>query len=362
MTNFDIDTADRPFLVIWEVTQACDLSCKHCRASAQPACHPAELSTAEGMELLEDIRRFGPGQLVVLSGGDPLYRDDIEPLVRHGTDLGLRMTMTPSGTASLTSTRIERLLDAGLKRMALSLDGATADQHDEFRGEPGSFEQTIAAARAAASHDLPLQINTTVCGETVDVLPAICDLVSDLGAVLWSVFFLVPIGRGRVLNQLSPERTESVMEWLTEVSQTEPVDVNTTEAPHYRRVALQHGAGPAGSGPPGDGIGRRAGITAGDGFVFVGHTGEIYPSGFLPVPAGTVPNDSVVDHYRSSSLFRRLRDRSNLSGKCGVCEFRNVCGGSRSRAYATTGDPFASDPLCAYVPDAFNESPTEGNP
>ncbi|MFC7157441.1 radical SAM protein [Halomarina halobia] len=347
-----LDTARRPFVLVWEMTQACDLACKHCRAEAQPRRHPDELTTAEATALLDDARRFGEGQLVVLSGGDPLARPDAVELVRYGSDRGLRMTVTPSGTGSLTRARIDELRDAGLRRMALSLDGGSGEPHDEFRGEPGSFERTLRAARDAREAGLPLQINTTVCAETVEELPAIRELVTGLDAVLWSVFFLVPVGRGRILDPIPPGAAERVMEWLREVSETAPFGVKTTEAPHYRRVAIERRAGGAERAP--DGIGRRTGIVAGDGFAFVSHTGEIYPSGFLPKSAGNVREGGIVEPYRRSDLFRSLRDRDALRGKCGACPYRHVCGGSRSRAYAYTGDPFESDPLCPYVPDGYD--------
>jgi len=341
---YDVDPDERPLVCIWELTQACELACKHCRADAQEKRHPGELSTAEGTALLDDIREFGDGQLVVLSGGDPLVRDDVVELVEYGTDIGLGMTLTPSGTASLTADALAALSDAGLKRLALSIDGGSADAHDRFRGEPGSFDATVAAAAAAREQGVPLQVNTTVCAETVEQLPAIRDLVADLGAVLWSVFFLVPVGRGRVLTPITPERAESVMEWLYEVADEARFGVKTTEAPHYRRVAAQQ----SGDGP--DGLRRRRGVRAGKGFAFVSHTGEVYPSGFLPESAGNVREGSVVDIYRDSDLFRSLREEANLKGDCGDCEYRAVCGGSRSRAYAHTGDPLAEDPLCAYEP------------
>lgn len=342
------DTAERPIVLIWEVTQACELACEHCRADAKPGRHPDELSTAEGKALLDDVRKFAEDQLVVLSGGDPMQRPDLVELVEYGTDIGLTMTLTPSGTSSLTGDSIEELAAAGLSRMAVSLDGATADDHDGFRGEAGSFEETLRAARAATEAGLPLQINTTVCAQTVDDLPAIAELVADLGTVLWSVFFLVPVGRGRILDPISPRRAEEVMAWLHEFRPDVPFGIKTTEAPHYRRVGLQMRGGDTDEHPPGSK--RRAGVIAGDGFAFVSHTGDIYPSGFLPKAAGDVRTDDIVDVYRNADLFEALRDRDRLSGKCGVCEYRHVCGGSRSRAYATTGDPLASDPLCAYEP------------
>lgn len=348
-----IDTDERPFVLIWELTQACGLACKHCRAEADPDRHPGELSTTQGKELLEEAAEFGEGQLVVLSGGDPLARNDTTELVSYGTELGLRMTMTPSGTGSLTATEIQDLSDAGLKRMALSLDGASPATHDEFRQERGSFEQTMRAARAASDVGLPLQINTTVCQETVEELPAIRELVTDLDAVLWSVFFLVPIGRGTVLDPISPQRAESVMEWLCDIQSTSPFGIKTTEAPHYRRVALQQQTDSEDPGPRSDGIGRRTGITAGDGFAFVSHLGDLYPSGFLPESAGNVKEENLVELYRNSDLFQRLRDPDELRGKCGACPYRNVCGGSRSRAYAHTGNPLESDPLCEFVPEEY---------
>ncbi|EMA53535.1 TIGR04053 family radical SAM/SPASM domain-containing protein [Halococcus thailandensis] len=355
-----IDTSQRPFVLIWEVTQACALACKHCRANAQPQRHPDELTTAEGKQLLDDIRTFGDGQLVVLSGGDPLARDDTVELVDYGTDNGLRMTLTPSGTTSLTADRIRELADAGLRRMALSIDGGSAAAHDEFRQERGSFEQTLRAARDARAAGVPIQINTTVCADTVNELPAVRNLVAELGAVLWSVFFLVPVGRGRVLDPISPDRAERVMEWLCTVNDDVPFGIKTTEAPHYRRVAIERGrADHATRSSAPDGIGRRMGITAGNGFAFVSHTGELYPSGFLPQAAGNVKHEDVVDVYRESELFRRLRDPDALRGKCGACEYRHVCGGSRSRAYAYTGDPLASDPLCAYLPDEYDGAPPD---
>ena len=349
-----LDTARRPFVLIWELTQACELACKHCRADANPRRHPDELTTKEGMRLLEGVREFGEGQLLVLSGGDPLAREDAVHLVDYGTDIGLRVSLTPSGTASLTPERVEALADAGLRRMALSLDGGSPSAHDAFRGEPGSFHSTLRAARQAREAGLPLQVNTTVCADTVEELPAVRQIVADLGAVLWSVFFLVPVGRGRVLDPISPERAEDVMEWLCEVADDAPFGVKTTEAPHYRRVAAQRGRGSdATKHPPSDGIGRRTGVTAGDGFAFVSHVGEVFASGFLPVSTGNVREESLVDLYRNAGLFRSLRNRDWLRGKCGACEFRHVCGGSRSRAHAVTGDHLASDPLCPYVPEGY---------
>ncbi|EMA39493.1 TIGR04053 family radical SAM/SPASM domain-containing protein [Halobiforma nitratireducens] len=360
----NLDTSERPFVLIWELSQACELACDHCRADAQSKRHPDELTTEEGKRLLEDAAEFGEGQLVVLSGGDPLVRDDVEELVAYGDELGLRMTITPSGTHSLTRDRIEALADAGLKRMAVSIDGATAESHDDFRGEDGSFDETIRAVEQAREAGLPVQVNTTVCEQTVGDLPGIRDLLREIGAVLWSVFFLVPIGRGRILDPIDPEAADAVMAWLDEVNEAEPFGLKTTEAPQYRRVSLQRNrerderaadvAPSSRETDANDGIERRTGIIAGDGFAFVSHTGEVYPSGFLPESAGSVREQPVHEIYREAPLFRSLRDRDRLEGKCGACEFRHVCGGSRSRAYATTGNPLESDPLCPHVPEGYD--------
>lgn len=350
-----VDTTRRPVVIVWELTRACELACKHCRADAQPFRHPDELTTREGEELLDAIARFGRDQLVVFSGGDPLARDDAIDLVEYGIDEGLQLTLTPSGTASLTDGRIRTLADVGLRRLALSLDGGTAEAHDEFRQETGSFDRTVEAARRAREVGLPLQINTTVCAETVDELPAVRRLVADLDAVLWSVFFLVPVGRGRVLDPVPPERAERVMEWLVDVDRDADFGVKTTEAPHYRRVAVEQSrTGEADTTTSSDDVGRGVGITAGNGFAFVSHVGDVYPSGFLPLSGGNVREEDVVDVYRESALFTSLREVDGLGGKCGACPYRRVCGGSRSRAFAYTGDPMASDPLCPYVPEGYD--------
>ena len=346
-----VDTDQRPFVLIWELTQACDLACKHCRADAIDERHPDELTTEEAKRFLEDVSEFGEGQLLVLSGGDPVYRDDTLELIEHGRACGLRITITPSGTNSLTPSMVDGLAETGIRRMALSFDGAAAGAHDGFREEEGSFEQTIRAAKAAQEADIPLQINTTVCRETVDELPQLSELVEQLEAVLWSVFFLVPVGRGMAIDPLSPWEAEDVMVWLAELEETAPFGIKTTEAPQYRRVRAQQQTGPHAAAT--DGIGRSTGIIAGDGFAFVSHLGEVYPSGFLPRSVGNVRDTSIVELYRNTPLMRSLRDRDSLVGKCGRCEFRYLCGGSRSRAYAYTGDPLESDPLCPYRPDGF---------
>jgi radical SAM protein len=344
--------AEAPFLVIWEVTQACDLACAHCRACAVPARHPAELTTVEGFRLLETVRSFGD-PLMVFTGGDPLKRPDLQRLLEYSVALGLRTTVTPSATPLLTEAAIAGFRSAGVARMAVSLDGPDAATHDGFRRVPGSFARTLAALEEAARLGLETQVNTTVTRRNLKRLGEIAALVRRSGARLWSVFFLVTTGRALVQDDLGAEEYEDVFQFLYELSKTAPFDIKTTEAQHYRRYVAQRRKAEGGSATANPGpIGRQAGINDGKGLVFVSHTGEIYPSGFLPVSAGNIRRDSLVNVYRYSPLFLALRDADRLGGKCGECEFRNLCGGSRSRAYALAGDFLAAEQRCVYQPRA----------
>ncbi len=351
MKSFD----DAPFLVIWELTQACDLACVHCRACAIADRNPLELSTEEGFRLLETVREFGD-PLMVFTGGDPLKRPDVFPLLEKSVNLGLRTTITPSATPLLTKAAIDGFQRCGVARMAISLDGPDAASHDGFRRVEGSFARTAFALDYARQIGMPTQVNTTVTRHNVCRLNEIADIVRDSGARLWSVFFLVTTGRASASQDLSAEEYEEVFQFLYNLSKQAPFDIKTTEAQHYRRyVAQQRKAerrtGNVPQAAP-EVIQRQAGINDGKGFVFISHTGEMYPSGFLPVSAGNVRRDSLVEVYRSSPLFRTLRDADNLRGKCGECEFRNLCGGSRSRSFALTGDYLAEDPRCVYQPKA----------
>jgi radical SAM protein len=366
------DAAVRPFIVIWEVTRACQLVCTHCRADAIRSRNPLELTTDEGRKLLDDLASFGtPRPLVVLTGGDPFERQDLPELVAHGTELGLSMALSPSVTDRLTRPVLVELHEAGAKAISLSLDGATADTHDSFRGVDGVFDATLDAAQMVRDIGYRLQINTTVTRKTVHELPSILKTVIGLGSSLWSVFFLVPTGRGKLLEALTAAEEEEVLHWLHDVSTL--VAIKTTEAPHYRRIAIQR-AGVADLdsefpvGPlraqlrqdtesllTGDEPRRRQprapiDVNSGRGFAFVDHLGLVYPSGFLPTSVGSVRDQTFPQIYREARLLNELRDPNLFGGKCGHCEFRMVCGGSRSHAYATTGDPLAEDPSCLYQP------------
>lgn len=337
---------ERPLLIYWELTRACELACRHCRAEAIPWRDPRELSTAEGLALLDRLAAFGPPlPHLVLTGGDPLQRPDLFDLIAAARERGFSVALTPSGTYALTEAVIRRLQAVGVWMLALSLDGATAEGHDALRGVPGSFEATVRAARWARAAGLPVQINTLVCAETVGDLPAMVDRLIELGVARWSLFFLVPTGRGRVLREISPEESERLMHWLLDLAPQVPFSIKTTEAPHYRRVAVQRN----GKDVPVE-IRRGFGVRDGNGIMFVSHIGEIYPAGFLPLPLGNVRREDPVAVYREHPVFRALRDPDRLKGKCGRCPFRAICGGSRARAYAVTGDPLESDPLCPYSP------------
>ncbi len=348
-----------PFLVVWETTRACALACVHCRADAIVRRHPDELTTAEGRRLIDRVRAFGdPPPLLVLTGGDPLRRPDVADLVAYGTARGLSVSLTPSGTGAATEARLRALRDAGLARLVVSLDGADEAAHDAFRGVRGSHRHTLRILDRARALGLPVQINTTVSRQTVGELPALAGQVAAIGAVLWALFFLIPVGRARASAALSATEIERVLEWLADLAPGVPFGVKTTEAPHFHRVLAQRascGPGPgqaAVAGRP-DRIGRAGrAVTDGNGFLFVDHLGEICPSGFLPLPAGNVRRDDLVAVYRDSALFRSLRDPARLGGRCGRCEYRALCGGSRARAFAATGDPLAEDPGCVWEPAA----------
>jgi AdoMet-dependent heme synthase len=336
-----------PAVAIWEVTRACDLSCVHCRASAIPLRDPRELSTAEAFDLVGQLRELDPG-VVVLTGGDPFKRPDLFEIIGEAVRQQLRVAIAPSVTPSLTPGAVRRLADAGVLRVALSLDGNDAATHDRFRGTPGSFDATRRAIATVRDVGLPLQINTSLTRQTVEALPRTAELMAEIAPVLWSVFFVVPVGRARLEQQLRPDACERAFHFLYEWSERTGVAVKTTAAPAYRRVVLQREAKRRAS--------RRwrrrkpLAVNEGKGFVFVSHTGDVYPSGFLPLTTGNVRETRLAEIYRWSRLFRALRDESRLGGKCGMCPFRSLCGGSRARAYAVTGDFLAADPSCVYEP------------
>jgi radical SAM protein len=356
-TSFDLNRC--PLLVIWETTQACDLACCHCRACAQSKRHPLELTTLEAEKLIRDVANLNP-PIFILTGGDPLKRADIFYLVRRAVAYGLHPAMTPSATPLLTREAIADLKRAKLSRLAVSLDGSVPELHDAFRGVNGSYARTLEAIHWANEFGLPIQVNTSISKRNVGDLENMANLLKQFKLVLWSAFFLVPTGRAQMADLLSAAEVEQAFATLYRFSKELPFKVKTTEAQHYRRYIIQQRLRSKGQRPfaandngwektiPG-----LLPINDGKGFVFVSHTGEVCPSGFLPVSAGNVRVDSLTDIYRNSPVLTSLRDTSNLQGKCGACEFKEICGGSRARAYAITGNMFAEDPCCNYIPAAL---------
>ncbi|MFF6996316.1 TIGR04053 family radical SAM/SPASM domain-containing protein [Streptomyces sp. NPDC008313] len=372
------DASDRPFIVIWESTRACPLACLHCRADAVPNRDPRELDTRAAKDLLRQVAAFGsPSPLFVITGGDPFQRPDLLELIAYGGEVGVPVAVSPSGTPTLTADRLREVHEAGARGLSLSLDASTPELHDGFRGVPGVYRWTLDAWDTARALGMKVQINTTVTPHNLHDLPDVVRLVREHGAMLWSAFFLVPTGRGRRLGVLTPEQTEDVLNFVYDIGLTVPA--KTTEAHHFRRVAVQRriieDAGDdhvavLGLGPLYASLRERTAelgldrgerrtrrppldVNAGRGFVFVSHTGTVHPSGFLPLDAGSVRTRPLTDIYRTSELFTGLRDPDRLGGRCGQCEFRRICGGSRSRAYGVTGDAFAEEPWCGYRPGSF---------
>lgn len=348
--GLDYDKA--PLLVIWESTRSCALACKHCRAAALMGRDPAELSTSEGFRVIDEAAAMGT-PLFIVSGGDPLQRPDLEDLIRHGKEKGLRMGTIPAATPRLTRERLAALKEAGVDQVAFSLDAPDAAAHDGFRGEAGSFAKVLEAVGWAHELGIPVQINTCFAAWNFKDLKAMTELVGGLGIVFWEVFFLVPTGRGAAMQGLTAAQFEEAFAALYELSQRVPFVVKLTEAQHYRRYTVQEEVRRRreGGAVPKPTMGASApAVNAGKGFLFVDHLGDAYPSGFLPVVLGNVRQKSLAELYRESPLMRDLRDPGLLKGKCGVCEFRVVCSGSRARAYAMTGDVLGPEEFCAYEP------------
>lgn len=361
--NYD----ENPFIVIWEVTKACALKCLHCRADAQYHRDPRELTLDEGKQLIDQIADMG-NPLLVFTGGDPLQRPDLFDLAEYAIHKGLQISMTPSATPRVTKEAIERAKQIGFSRWAFSIDGPTAELHDKFRGVPGSFDITMRAINWLHELEIPLQINTTVSRYIADKMDDMAKLIESLGVVLWSVFFLVPTGRGQASDMVSPVEHEKIMHWLYDLSKRVPFDIKTTAAQHYRRVIIQRKMkeqqesgnfdirfeDTLSQGLSVDGLGRAPkGVNDGNGFVFISHIGEVNPSGFLPINCGNIRETPLKEIYRNNHVFQDLRNPDKYKGKCGVCEFRYVCGGSRARAYAVSGDYMESEQYCTYIPKAL---------
>jgi radical SAM protein len=358
---------EKPLLVFWETTRACDLACRHCRASAIPQALEGELDHREGLALLDQVATFGrPSPILVMTGGDVLKRAGFWELLEQARARGIPVALSPAVTPLLTDQVLERLAAQGVSAVSLSLDGSAAVFHDGLRGVPGTFQRTLECARRAVEYGLKLQINSTVMAENVQQLPALFQLIHGLGAHVWEAFFLIATGRGTELSAPSPEQCEAAC-WLLNEAAGYGLTVRTVEGPFFRRVVHQAAAGkPLDPGDPARHLiedlhgrlgppthparSRSARTRDGRGLIFVDYQGRVSPSGFLPLVAGNVRERSLVEIYRDSSLFRNLRDAGSLGGRCGRCGYRDLCGGSRSRAYAASGDCLAEDPACVYQP------------
>jgi radical SAM protein with 4Fe4S-binding SPASM domain len=316
--------------------------------------------------LIHQLTEFPRPPALVFTGGDPLKRADIYDLVAYAVERRLEVAITPSATPLVTCEALARLRDAGIARIAVSLDGADAVTHDTIRGVSGSYQRTWEIMADARSLAIPLQVNTVLTPDNVDQVERLADQLDHRGIVLWSVFFLVPVGRAADARRLNAAECENVFERLWQQSQRRSYRIKTTEAPHYRRYALQRLRDKGAGDDAGHLLTRRfsrlsaLGINDGKGIMFVSHLGLIYPSGFLPIYCGLFPRDHLVRVYQRSPLFRALRNADLLQGKCRLCEYRHICGGSRARAFAVTGDPHAEEPDCAYIPGAMNRKRRSG--
>ena len=359
MTHANFDQA--PFTIAWEVTRACAFACKHCRADAQHQRDPNELTTEEGYRLIDRLVEFG-SPILIFTGGDPMMRRDLFDLIAYATQKDLRCSLTPTATALPTVKRLKQAKDAGIRRIALSLDAPKPDTHDDFRQVSGSWDRTMKILHNAKEVGISVQVNTTVSTFNVDQLPEMVPFVQEVDAVQWSVFFLVPTGRAQVQYMISAQRHEEVFNWLYSLSEDAPFDIKATAAPMYRRVAIQRKKAVSTGDQPvtfqgagfqyADGLNRPIkGVNDGNGFLFISHLGQVMPSGFLPIDCGNVREYDVVDLYRNHPVFKDLRNYEKLKGKCGVCDYKDVCGGQRGRAYGVTGDYMETDPACAYEPE-----------
>ncbi len=351
--------SERPILVFWETTRSCPLACRHCRAEAMLGRDPGELDTREARAFIDDlVSGFRRPPVLILTGGDPLMRPDLEEIVKYATSRGVSTALSPAVSPALTRERMQGLAAAGARSISISLDGI-GETHDGVRGIRGHYAETIAAISMLKELGYRLQVNTTVMRENVFELARVADLLLEIGVGIWEVFFLIEVGRGSVLRSLTPAENEDVAAFLCEASPYFRA-LRTVEGPFYRRVAAGgrgetgelyrqlvaefHGGDRVHERPP-----RGAQTRDGSGVIFVSHLGEIFPSGFLPFKIGQVREAQIGEIYRDHELLRSIR-AGKLGGRCGICDFSAICGGSRARAYASSGNPLGEDPACGYQP------------
>ncbi len=339
-------------LVAWEITRNCNLNCVHCRAAATNGPYEGELDTAACLRLLDQIAKTGE-PIVILTGGEPLLRPDIFEVARYGTDKGLRMVMAPNGTL-VTKENAAKMATAGIRRISISIDGATAEFHDRFRAVDGAYAGALQGIENAIGAGIEFQINTTITRSNLDQIPAIHQLAIDLGAVAHHIFLLVPTGRGKYIadQEITAEEYEQTLNWFYDQREKSPLQLKATCAPHYYRILRQR-ASDEGKSVTFNSHGLDAvtrGCLGGTGFCFISHTGIVQPCGFLHVNSGDVTKTPFDTIWESSEVFTRLRDFQQLTGKCGACEYKRVCGGCRARAFEATGEYMHEEPLCNYEP------------
>ena len=347
-------------LIAWELTRSCNLSCKHCRASSERGPYPGELSTKEARQLLEDIAAFS-SPIMILTGGEPLLRDDILDVASYGTELGLRMVLATNGTL-LTRPLAQELVRVGIKRISISIDGKDETSHDHLRGVHGAFTGALFGIENAKHEGLSFQINTTITRRNVDELEEISALASDLGADAHHLFLLVPTGRGSEMVEasLSAREYERVLTDIYRYETTAAHQVKVTCAPQYMRIrrtlAQQEGRELSVGHHGGHGLSATTrGCLGGVAFLFISHCGDTQPCGYLEINGGNIRTTPIRDIWESSPVYTRLRDYSELTGKCGKCEYTDICGGCRARAFEASGDYMGPEPLCPYVPAALTK-------
>jgi heme b synthase len=339
-------------MIAWEVTRRCNLSCIHCRAAAERGPYPGELSPEEALHLLDDIVSFS-SPVVILTGGEPLLREDIFDLARYGTKRGLRMVMAPNGTL-IDGEKALRIKESGIQRVSISLDGATPETHDRFRRVEGAFAGALRGIEHLKKVGMEFQINTTVTRGNCEELPEILDLAVRLGAAALHMFLLVPTGRGKELEEqaIQAAEYEKVLNWFYEQREKIPLQLKATCAPQYYRILRQRmKAEGRNFTPQTHGLDAMTrGCLGGIGFCFISHRGEVQPCGYLEARSGSIREQSLREIWEKSPVFQKLRDFSGYKGRCGHCEYIRVCGGCRARAFEKTGDLLAEEPLCIYSP------------
>lgn len=352
-------SAGAPKEIYWEVSRSCPLACSHCPIDATAELHPRELTTEEGLKLLDQLANFSsPPPRLILTGGSPLCRPDLGDFIRRALTHGFRITVALSPTPETTPERIAELAEAGVESVTFSLDGPDAPFHDRLAAIDGAYAKTKQLAAAAREAGMKLEINTLVSDQTLTQIPAIYDRVCEWRAHVWNLYFHVPVGSGRDLQGLSPLQKEVFLWWLAETEVSAPCEIRTHVSPVLNRVRVEKRLKDGERLSEilrNENITRDFGLREGNGILFISHVGDIQPGPFLPVTEGNVRTRSVVRTYRRSRLFRDLRNPDQFSGKCRYCPFNKICGGSRARAYSINGDWLAVDPSCAYRPKRSSE-------